>query len=307
MADVKDDHLTNLMEWVADVEPPIATIRFRKVDKELEDYYEHHVSLALALESVRFDDRIRVVVIAGRDDDSGVFELGVPKGQPVPEKWDLTAVNPITRPQGPGAMRGPWNLTQGIERTFQTLAFMEKPVIGKLGGSAGGFAAHAMWGCDILVAREDASVTESHISPLNRRLPSMSAGDGVFAFLPLYMTPTKFKEFVLLGGTLTGRELFELGIANAAVPAEELDAKVDYYVQKFLERPPAPLIRTKRACNKRLIEQMNLTFDYAWAAESNDLWEFTATGFDQQMTLRPDEPNWKVPTGPFEVKGVNEE
>ena len=44
-------------------------------------------------------------------------------------------------------------------------------------------------------------------------------------------------------------------------------AKVDEFVQAFLERPPLPLIRTKRAINKRLIEQMNLTLDYSWLAE----------------------------------------
>jgi enoyl-CoA hydratase len=290
----KDDHLTNLMEWVAILDPPVATIRFQQVDKPLEDFIEHHVSLGIALENVRFDDRIRVVVISGRDDDSGIFEMGRARHEQ-DRPWDLRAVNPHTRPGGPGSIRGPWNLSQGIERTFQTLAFMEKPVIGKLTGDATGFAAHALWGCDIIVAREDVTVSDGHLS-MNPWLPvAMSAGDGAFAFLPLFMTPTKLKEFLLLGPKWTARQLADMGVINYALPADEVDAKVDEFIQAFLSRPPMPLIRTKRAANKRLIEQMNLTMDYAWASESVDLWEFPAQDFNQQLTLRPDEPAWILP------------
>jgi enoyl-CoA hydratase/carnithine racemase len=108
------------------------------------------------------------------------------------------------------------------------------------------------------------------------------------------MTPTKLKEFLLLGPRWTAKQLADLGLINYAVPADQLDAKVDEFVQAFLARPPLPLIRTKRAANKRLIAQMNLTLDYAWLAESTDLWELPATDFQQQMTLRPDQPPWNV-------------
>jgi enoyl-CoA hydratase len=108
------------------------------------------------------------------------------------------------------------------------------------------------------------------------------------------MTPTKMKEFLMLGPRWTAKQMAELGLINYAVPADELDAKVDEFVQAFLARPPLALIRTKRAANKRLIEQMNLTLDYSWMAESIDHWEGSATGFEQQMTLRPDEPAWTV-------------
>ena len=76
--------------------------------------------------------------------------------------------------------------------------------------------------------------------------------------------------------------------------ADELDATVDEYVQAFLARPPVPVMRTKRAIHKRMMEQLNLTLDYSWAAESLDHWEGAASGFRQQYTLRPDEPAWTV-------------
>lgn len=280
----------NLMEWVVSKDGPVATIKFDTVSKPLEEFIEHHVSLALALEKVRFDDTVRVVVITGRDD--GLFELGPQRGETEP--YPPEVMNPATRPGGPSALKGPWSLSQGVERTFAALALMEKPVIGRLNGDAYGFALHALWGCDIIIAREDALVSDQHLS-LHPVLPwGMSAGDGAFAFLPLFMTPTKMKEFLLLGPTWTAKQMADLGLINYAVPAEELDAKVDEFVQAFLARPPIPLIRTKRAANKRLIEQMNLTLDYSWLSESMDHWEMAAQGFEPQLTLRPDDPSWTV-------------
>ena len=285
------DHFANFMEWVVHQDGPVSTVKFETVEKPLEEFVEHHVSLALALEKVRFDDSVRVVVITGRDD--GMFELGPRRDESEP--WSRYVMNPTTRPGGPGALRGPWSLSQGIERTFAALALMEKPVIGRLNGDAYGFALHALWGCDIIVAREDVTVSDGHLS-MNPWLPlAMSAGDGAFAFLPLFMTPTKLKEFLLLGAKWTAKQLAEMGVINYALPANEVDAKVEEFIQAFLARPPVPLIRTKRAANKRLIEQMNLTLDYSWASESIDLWELPAQDFQQQLTLRPDEPAWVMP------------
>ncbi|MBI2913144.1 MAG: enoyl-CoA hydratase/isomerase family protein [Chloroflexi bacterium] len=278
----------NFMEWVVTRDGPVATIKFGVVQKPLKDFIEHHVSLALALEEVRFDDTVRVVVITGRGD--GMFELGPLPGEVEPYPKDL--MNPATRPGGPSALKGPWSLSQGIERTFAALALMEKPVIARLNGNAYGFAMHVLWGCDIIIAQEDVLLGDNHLA-LHPTMPwGMTAGDGAFAFLPLFMTPTKLKEFLLLGPSWTAKQMAEMGLINYAVPADQLDAKVNEFVQKFLERPVGPLIRTKRAANKRLIEQMNLTHDYSWLSETLDHWEMAALDFKQQMTLRPDDPNW---------------
>jgi enoyl-CoA hydratase len=282
----------NMMEWVVKRDGPVATLKFEVVEKPLKEFIEHHIGLGLVLEEVRFDDSVRVVVISGRDDGSGMFELGPTPGEVDP--YPKEVMNPATRPGGPSALKGPWSLSQGIERTFQTLALMEKPVIARVNGNAYGFAMHALWGCDIVIAREDVILGDNHLA-LHPTMPwGMSAGDGAFAFLPLFMTPTKLKEFLLLGPNWTAREMADMGLINYAVPADQLDAKVNEFVRKFLQRPPGPLIRTKRAANKRLIEQMNLALDYSWLSETLDHWEMAATDFNQQMDLRPADPNWTV-------------
>lgn len=284
-------HYANTMEWVVHRDGPVATVKFGPVQRDPQDFIEHHVSLGIALEDVRFDDSVRVIVITGRDSDD-IFELGRKRDET--ERWSFSVLDPRTRPGGAGALRGPWNLTQGVERTFQALAMMEKPVIGRLNGDAYGFALHAMWGCDIVVAREDVLCCDNHLTMHSTFPAAMAAGDGAMAFFPLFLSPTKLKEFLLLGPTWTARQLADLGAINYAMPTmAEVDAKVDEFVQAFLSRPPVPVMRTKRAINKALIQQMNLSMDYAWTAELLDHWEGTATDFQQDRTLRHDEPAWR--------------
>ncbi len=285
------EHYANSMEWAVFKDGPVATIRFAPVERRPEDFREHHISLAIALEEVRFDDSVRVVVITGRDTDD-IFELGPARGETKP--WPLNVLDPRTRPGGQGAVRGPWSLTQGVERTFQTLALMEKPVIGRLNGDAYGFALHAMWGCDIVIAREDVLCCDNHLTMHETFPVAMTAGDGAMAFLPLFLPPTKLKEFLLLGPKWTARQLADLGAINYAVPADQLDAKVQEFVDAFLSRPPVPMMRTKRAINKRLVEQMNIAMADAMTSELLDHWESTAYDFQAQLTLRHDEPAWQT-------------
>ena len=284
------EETVTLQEWVVRREGPVATVVFGRVQKARRDTVDHHMSLAQALEAVRFDDSVLVVVITGRD--GGIFELGPSRGESNPNPPQI--LDPNSRPGGSGSLRGPWNLSQGLERAFTTLALMEKPVIGRLNGDAYALALHALWGCDIIVAVEDALVCDTHLS-MHPTLPyGRTPGDGAFAFLPLFLTPTKLKELLLLGPTWTAKYLADLGVINYAVPMAELDAKVDEAVQAFLARPPLPLIRTKRAINKRLLEQMGLTMDYARLSQQTDLWELAGTRFRQDRTLRPDEPAWPL-------------
>ena len=51
-----------------------------------------------------------------------------------------------------------------------------------------------------------------------------------------------------------------------------------YEISKILARPADVLARTKRACNKHLIEHWNLAQDLASAYELTDFWSHAAAG-----------------------------
>lgn len=292
-----------VFEWTVRRDGSVGTIVFGAVDVPRERSLDHHMSFARSLESMRFDDSIRVVVIAGRDHVDEPFESGSSKdpAKPLPPQ----ILDPSVRPGGSGSLRGPWNLTQGLERAAQTLAFMEKPVVGKVKGDASAFALHTLWGCDVVVAREDAIMCDTHLS-MSPALPfGKTSGDGALGFLPLFLAPTKLKQLLMLGERWTARQMADLGLVNYALPGDEVDAKVDLIVADFLSRPPAALIRSKRAANKALIRHMNLALDQARLSQQTDLWEIQGTGFRQNMTLRPDEPRYVVSgAGPDQHEGA---
>lgn len=266
-------------EWAIELEGQVATIRWMPVERPPSEYREHHISLAMALEEVRFDDRVRVIVIAGSDE--GAFETD-PPDEALP--FDMI-MNPNRPPER-------WSYTRGIERTFEVLALMEKPIVARLKADAFGFAGNILWGCDIIVAAEDAIVCDLHLA-MHPCLPfGMSAGDGAFAFMPLFLPPTKLKEFLFLGRKLTGRALADMNVVNYALPYDEVDPLVDQLVGELLERPARSLARTKRAANKALIQQWNLTMDFSALAERLDIFEAAAAGWKADTSFHPEKPIW---------------
>ena len=49
-------------EWAIELDGQVATIKWKPVARLAQDYREHHLSLAMCLEEVRWDDRVRVIV-----------------------------------------------------------------------------------------------------------------------------------------------------------------------------------------------------------------------------------------------------
>lgn len=106
----------------------------------------------------------------------------------------------------------------------------------------------------------------------------MTPGDGALAFLPLYMTPTKLKEYMFVSRAWTARQLADMNIVNCAVPADQLDVALDELVGKLLSRPAHVLAHTKRVCNKAMIQQWQLPQDLAVSDELQDWWINGASG-----------------------------
>ena len=66
---------------------------------------------------------------------------------------------------------------------------------------------------------------------------------------------------------MTGKELEARGIINAAVPADQLDARVEAMVQALLRRTPYALALSKRALNRLYVETFNKLHDLSYSYE----------------------------------------
>jgi enoyl-CoA hydratase/carnithine racemase len=162
---------------------------------------------------------------------------------------------------------------------------MPKPVVARVNGDAFGFGQAVLWACDFIVAREDARIAWGHTG-LGELVDSDGERRGFpWAITPSYgmagilsMPPAKVKEFMMLSKPYTAREMADMNVFNAAVPAAELDGAVGELVDALLARPDAVLARTKALCNQQLEQQALLSERLADAYTTLDLWEHAARG-----------------------------
>ena len=221
-----------------------------------------HSEVGRALDVFRFDNNIRVVVITGEND---IFYTS-PPGRPRMENR-----NPADD----------WDLGQGMQKTYQTIIEMEKPVIAKVNGRCSSFGFSLVFACDFIIAREDAIFGDPHIGmgegehyPMGRTDSGVVPGDGSTVFLPLHMSPPVAREFLWLAKQISGADLARKDTINAAVPADKLDEAVATMAAALLRRPAYALALSKRAFNKFIAERFNQTFDLAWAYEALNFYQF---------------------------------
>ncbi len=167
---------------------------------------DFHWEIGLALGKLRDDQDVRVVVLTGAAD--GEFMVS-----PRTDHYeDPAALGGHNEP------KGSWKTFNGIIRTHQALTEMEKPVIARVNGDAAGFGQSLMFGCDLIVAREDARVADIHmamgdVAPYGPPF-ALVPGDGGASLIPLYMTPPLAKEYLMLGKEYSGAELAEMHLIN---------------------------------------------------------------------------------------------
>jgi len=135
------------------VENQVATIKLRKLSVAFQEDppADPHIDLPTALERMRIDDSIRVIVITGEDDDEF-----------------LCAGSPDYYRSGRAADRladpyGQFPVGQGVLRMVQAMIEIEKPVIARVNGDAIGFGQSVVLASDFIIAREDAYISDVHL------------------------------------------------------------------------------------------------------------------------------------------------
>ena len=216
-----------------------------------------HWELGCVFSDLRSDNDIRVIVFTGHPGE--FYEPGDP------DFYDNAELRRyVTDPARA------YKTFTGIVRTHMAMAEIEKPIVGKITGNAIGFGSSLAFACDLIVAEENVRFIDIHLGqgdvPYGPRF-GIVAGDGGCSLLPLFMTPAKAKEFLFLAKEYTGRQLADMNIINYAVPAAQLDSVTDDIVERLLNRGAFALAWTKRAANRHVVNQLNLTLDAAAAYE----------------------------------------
>lgn len=147
------------------------------------------------------------------------------------------------------------------KRIVNSLLELEKPLICRLNGAAAGLGATLALMSDVIIAADTAVIGDPHIKV------GLVAGDGGAIIWPQLIGFARAKELLLTGDLLPAPQAAQMGLINYAVPADELDAKVDELVGKILGNPRWAVRWTKTVANIPLRELAARLADPAIAYE----------------------------------------
>jgi len=138
----------------------------------------------------------------------------------------------------------------------------QKPIIGRINGDAIGLGCTLALLCDIIIAVDTARFGDPHAKI------GLTAGDGGAIIWPQLVGFARAKQYLFLGDLIKAPEAAAMGLINFAVPAEELDAKVDEFADRLAASPPLAIRTTKTLVNMELKRIAHSMMDAGMAYEA---------------------------------------
>lgn len=148
------------------------------------------------------------------------------------------------------------------KRIVYALLDLEKPLVCKLNGHAVGLGATIALLCDVIFAADHAKIGDPHVSV------GLVAGDGGAFIWPQRIGYTLAKEYLMTGDLVPAPKAVEIGLINHALPAAELDAKVDAFCQRLLSGSTNAIRWTKVTINLELKRIAHAVMDAGMAYEA---------------------------------------
>ncbi len=214
-----------------DQQDAVAVITLNRPDSMNAFTTELRADLLEALEEARDDDSVRVVILTG---EGRSFSAGA----------DLKDAN-IDRPVS--------EILQVEYRPVQeAIANMPKPIIAAVPGSAAGIGLSIALQCDLLIMADDAFL----LSPFTTI--SLVPDGGLNWMLVRQLGYRRAFQLSVESDRLPAVRCIELGLANRAVPAEELQSAALEWAKSLARRAPLSLAATKKA--------MRYAADHDWAS-----------------------------------------
>ncbi|MEX2554821.1 MAG: enoyl-CoA hydratase/isomerase family protein [Actinomycetota bacterium] len=227
--------------------------------------------------SLRGNDAIRVAVLTGAGEKA--FCTGIDRMEAVTDRDDKPVGSPGDSPfmfDDPGEAVGP--------KTND----LWKPVIAAVNGIACGGAFYMLGECDIIVASENATFFDPHVTyGMTASFESMHM---------VYKMP--FGEVVrmqLLGNDerLSAKRAYEIGLVSEVVPLEQLPEAAGWVAERIAEKPPLAVQGTLRALwaarDLPRSQALELGYTYVKMGTNQDSLREGQRSFE-----RGDRPKWRL-------------
>jgi enoyl-CoA hydratase/carnithine racemase len=199
----------------------ILTVTLNRTDKKNAITQAMYSSLAAATERARTDDAVRVLLFRAEGDS---FSAGN-------DIADFVAI---------GQSGGGQITDAPVFRFLKGLAELDKPVVAGVRGRAVGIGLTLLLHCDLVVVAHDALLSAPFV---NLALAPEAASS---ILLPMTLGHQRAFEMFALGEPLDGDTALAWGLANRAVPAEEVDAVALDLARRLTARAPMSLRKTKQ-------------------------------------------------------------
>lgn len=205
---------------------PVATISFNRPDRLNSFSVDLLLSSLRALEVVRQDSKVRVVVLTGV---GRAFCAGA----------DVKRIQEERESGKPDSLG--FEQVQMAQNLLLALHRFPKPVIGAINGVAAGAGFELSLGCDLRIAAESAFFKEAALGV------GLVPGDGSAWFLPRLVGLARAFELFLLEERIPARRAAEIGLINSVVPDEDFPEAVERLALALASKPPVAVALTKQA------------------------------------------------------------
>lgn len=222
---------------------PVAVVTMNRPEARNAFSDEMHIAMQEVWQHLTLDRSVRTIVLTGEGD-------GFSAGGDVP--------NFIRSYEDPDYRR---ESMRGALRLLNEMLDCPKPMIAAVNGPAVGLGCSVATSCDIVLINEDTFMSDPHVDI------GLVAGDGGAVQWPLFMSILKAKYYLLTGDRIPARECVDIGLANFAVPADELMEQAIALANRIAEKPQQSMMETKRAINLHLQRAALLVAPFATAAE----------------------------------------
>lgn len=208
-----------------DVRDRTATITVNRPDRLNAATRRTYTELCDAIRRAGWDRDIGVIVLTGAG--TRAFGIGGDKDEKKADRVD----------SGIGV------LGNGIEELQTVIRDVPKPVIAKVRGYAVGSGNVLVTLCDLAIAAENAQFGQ--VGP---KMGSVDPGFGT-AFLARTIGEKRAREFWYLCRRYSARDALAMGLINAVVADDDLDAEVARWCAEINERSPTAIALAKRSFN----------------------------------------------------------
>lgn len=197
----------------------VLTVTLARPEKKNAITQAMYAALSDATERARTDDAVRVLLFRSEGDS---FSAGN-------DIADFIAI---------GSQTGE-PLDMSVFRFLKALAELDKPAVAAVRGRAVGIGLTLLLHCDMVVVAEDALLSAPFI---NLALAPEAASS---LLLPAVLGHQRAFEIFALGEPIDGRTALAWGLANRAVPADQVEATALDLAGKLAARAPNSIRKTK--------------------------------------------------------------